>query len=84
MIDRRSKLATFPQGLKLRKKSIDGVERPSAAKAGIEKPGSYRSGKPLRYPKARSESSFAAGSEDVRFPNMYASPARAFPKTNES
>jgi hypothetical protein len=41
--------------------------RASAAKADDEKQASYRSGKPLRHPKASAASSFSAASDAMPF-----------------
>ncbi|MGO9826354.1 MAG: hypothetical protein ACLPMG_13900, partial [Terriglobales bacterium] len=45
---------------RLLKNSVARRFTPSAAKAGTDRSGIYRSGKPLRYPKARTKPSFSA------------------------
>jgi hypothetical protein len=57
----------------LLKKLVAHAQSPSAAKAVAEKQASYRSGEPLRHPKARTKSSFSAVCKaDIAFASLRA------------
>ncbi|MGA7077731.1 MAG: hypothetical protein WBQ43_21230 [Terriglobales bacterium] len=52
---------------------------PSAAKAGTEKKGVYRSGKPVRHPKARTKASFSANCDAANENAMLTARLKLYP-----